>query len=534
MLDNFFLLKEISKFLDEEISGYTIKEIFTQEKDKLILDLFHSTDLKSKYIEFSSNEKFPYIVLKNKFSKAKKNVLNLFKDLYDLEIKKVYMYNEDRIIKIELSKKIEIIFVFFKSKYNFVVISDGEIIDSFKNKNDLVGHQINILFSRKNEKSGKSYEKIKDFYRSRYRHYGELIYKEILYELNIDGERIISDELVNLIDNKIDDINKRINLSKYLIYRKGTLLYPSLISLRYLNDFEIYEYENINQLINAYIKFFYNRINEDKKIKSLLLKKEVELKKLEKVYKSLKNQFEYSKNFEELKNYGDLILTNIQSIKKGDEKLILEREEYPEKIEIKLKRELSPSENAQIYYEKYKKQKNSIEILTEKLKKLEYKIEKYKNEIIEIKNTKNLKPLKMTEKALKQTDETAKFRKFIIENKYEVWVGKDSASNDLLTTRYSSQSDLWFHVRGVSGSHTVLKISDKKNPPNKKVIEKAASIAAYYSKARNASNVPVAFCEKKYVKKRKGFKEGSVVMEREKVIFVKPGLPEEQITDSYH
>jgi predicted ribosome quality control (RQC) complex YloA/Tae2 family protein len=71
-----------------------------------------------------------------------------------------------------------------------------------------------------------------------------------------------------------------------------------------------------------------------------------------------------------------------------------------------------------------------------------------------------------------------------------------------------------------------LKVSDKKNPPDKKNIETAASIAAYYSKARNASNVPVAYCERKYVKKKKGFKEGSVIMEREKVIFVKPGLPE--------
>jgi predicted ribosome quality control (RQC) complex YloA/Tae2 family protein len=95
----------------------------------------------------------------------------------------------------------------------------------------------------------------------------------------------------------------------------------------------------------------------------------------------------------------------------------------------------------------------------------------------------------------------------------------------MLTTKYASPNDLWFHVRGASGSHTVLKVSNKKEVTGKEIINKAASIAAYYSKARNASSVPVAYCQKKYVKKKKGFKEGSVVMEREKVIFVKPGLP---------
>ena len=124
------------------------------------------------------------------------------------------------------------------------------------------------------------------------------------------------------------------------------------------------------------------------------------------------------------------------------------------------------------------------------------------------------------------SDETSRFRKFTINEKYEVWVGKDSISNDLLTTKYASQNDLWFHVRGASGSHTVLKVPGKKEDIGKEIIFKAASIAAYYSKARNSNSVPVAYCEKKYVKKKKGFKAGSVVMEREKVIFVKPSLPE--------
>jgi predicted ribosome quality control (RQC) complex YloA/Tae2 family protein len=105
-------------------------------------------------------------------------------------------------------------------------------------------------------------------------------------------------------------------------------------------------------------------------------------------------------------------------------------------------------------------------------------------------------------------------------------VGKSSANNDLLTMKYAKPNDLWFHARGSSGSHTVLRVRDTTHPPGKESIYQAASIAAYYSKMRNASNVPVAYCERKFVKKSKGLAEGAVILEREKVIFVTPRLPQ--------
>jgi predicted ribosome quality control (RQC) complex YloA/Tae2 family protein len=117
------------------------------------------------------------------------------------------------------------------------------------------------------------------------------------------------------------------------------------------------------------------------------------------------------------------------------------------------------------------------------------------------------------------------FRVFSVTGGFEVWVGKSSANNDLLTMKYAKPNDLWFHARGSSGSHTVLKVRDMSHLPGKEAIHQTAAIAAYYSKMRNASNVPVAYCERKYVKKSKGLAEGAVILEREKVIFVTPKLP---------
>ncbi len=121
-----------------------------------------------------------------------------------------------------------------------------------------------------------------------------------------------------------------------------------------------------------------------------------------------------------------------------------------------------------------------------------------------------------------------RFRIFRLEGGFEVWVGKDSASNDLLSMRYTNQNDLWFHVRGTSGSHTVLKAPEGITEFPKEIIKLAAAIAAYYSKAKNAGHVPVAYTETKNVQKYKGAKSGSVVIKGEKVVKVNPAIPKEE------
>jgi predicted ribosome quality control (RQC) complex YloA/Tae2 family protein len=126
-----------------------------------------------------------------------------------------------------------------------------------------------------------------------------------------------------------------------------------------------------------------------------------------------------------------------------------------------------------------------------------------------------------------QSDNNIKrFRIFSLGEGFEVWVGKDSSANDLLTIKYTNQNDLWFHVRGSSGSHTVLKIPGDSGTIPKEYIKTAASIAAYYSRSKNAKNVPVAYTKAKNVQKYKGAKSGSVVIKGEKIVKVNPGLPE--------
>ena len=109
---------------------------------------------------------------------------------------------------------------------------------------------------------------------------------------------------------------------------------------------------------------------------------------------------------------------------------------------------------------------------------------------------------------------------------WEVWVGRNSKQNDELTHRHASQRDLWFHARGCQGSHVVLRISSGKGEPPKDVILAAAAIAAHHSKSRNSGLVPVAYTEKRYVRKPRKAPPGTAAMMREKVVMVRPSVPE--------
>lgn len=126
----------------------------------------------------------------------------------------------------------------------------------------------------------------------------------------------------------------------------------------------------------------------------------------------------------------------------------------------------------------------------------------------------------------KSTGPDVPFRQFDLGNDYIVWVGRNAKQNELLSSKAARNFDLWFHARGVPGSHVVLRLPHKNVVPDGRVVEAAARIAAYYSKARGGSMVPVIVTEAKFVRKPRGAAPGSVVVERERVLLVDPALPD--------
>jgi predicted ribosome quality control (RQC) complex YloA/Tae2 family protein len=108
---------------------------------------------------------------------------------------------------------------------------------------------------------------------------------------------------------------------------------------------------------------------------------------------------------------------------------------------------------------------------------------------------------------------------------WSVLAGKNDAVNDLLTFKLSKPNDYWFHVRGMPGSHVLLRAKAGIDP-DRRTLKDAAAVAAFHSKARTGGVVPVSCTRARYVTKPQGAKPGTVQIRKESVLKVRPGLPE--------
>ena len=206
-------------------------------------------------------------------------------------------------------------------------------------------------------------------------------------------------------------------------------------------------------------------------------------------------------------------------------------------IEIPLDKKKTLLENAERYFEKSRNTRREMKIRKERLPQIIALIEKYNNALEKLETAKTGKELEKLESfadydfgmsvAENRPDAESRFRTFDLGEGFYLYVGKNAANNDELTTNFAKQNDLWFHARGIGGSHAVLRI-EKNQKVTKQIIKKAAEITAYYSQARKAKYIPVAYTFKKYVRKPKGVNTGTVMLEREEVVMVEPKLPEGQ------
>jgi len=264
------------------------------------------------------------------------------------------------------------------------------------------------------------------------------------------------------------------------------------------------------------------------------------LEKYRRTASALESEISAASRADEYERTGATLLANLQAFKKGDRQVILSDDGIA--VTIALDPSLPPVRNAQRYFDKAKKARTALDEGTARLNSLRAAIARGEGLLNRIESCETAGDLSEcvagNEGALEEfgagrkskEKEEIPFRIFTVDGGFEVWAGKSSANNDLLTLKYAKPDDLWFHARGSSGSHVILRVGTGKGDPGKKAREQSAAIAAFYSKMKTASMVPVAMCEKRFVRKPKGAPPGTVVIEREKVLFVEPALPETEQT----
>lgn len=239
------------------------------------------------------------------------------------------------------------------------------------------------------------------------------------------------------------------------------------------------------------------------------------------------------KNRDDYKKTGDLIISNIYKIKKGDGEVMLTDYTSEDMSEVKvcLDKRLTPQQNAQKYYNEYKKCDTAEKMLTRLT-------EEGKQELIYIDSVFDALTRAESESDIlalrEELDEQGYLRlprkskakpqkmlaplKFKTSGGFEVWVGRNNRQNDKLTLKDSEKTDIWLHTKDIPGSHVILKTNGA--TPSGTDITQAACIAAYHSKAKNSSSVAVDYTYVKNVKKPNGAKPGMVIFTDNKTLFV--------------
>jgi len=116
------------------------------------------------------------------------------------------------------------------------------------------------------------------------------------------------------------------------------------------------------------------------------------------------------------------------------------------------------------------------------------------------------------------------FWQYALDQGWEILAGKTDVDNELLTFHLAVAADYWFHVRGMPGSHVILRHPEGLTPA-REILEIAAAVAAWHSKARHGGVVAVTCTRAQHVSKPRGAKRGTVHAKRERVLKVRPGLP---------
>lgn len=560
-----------------ELNGARIDKVFQPNKNEIILGLYLNKknyaldiciDAQNCRINLTTNSKPNPQVAPNFCMLLRKNLIGL-------KLKNIITFDLERFISLEfegfdelddiISKKL---IIELMGKHSNIILLDDEniIIDSLRHikeidetYRDILPHtKYTLPTSNKN-----SFLELKDF-------------EDFKIHLDISDINSLSTQISNTFNGiskgfinsiikklEIKDLNDS-NLELIYNYIKNIIINIGTNNLSFetvknqegiIKDYFLIPSKSKTSFeLNFFIDdFYYNKETTEtfRNYRNTLLKLILDtLKKYNKRLYNINEKLQECDDMEKYRIYGELITANLYRIpNKNLEEIKLENYyDNNNTILIKLDKRYSPSINAKRFFKKYSKLKNALAIVSEQkkdtLKELDYiesivyELESsssideltsifdeisendiFKEKTFKVNNTKKSKIKKS--KLTKNKEVSFNPIKYSVDG-YTVLIGRNNKENDYLTLKYASKNDIWFHTKDFHGSHTILKISNNLPYPNDNILVEVAKIAAQHSKAKNSSNVPVDYCEVKYVKKPSGSRPGMVIYTNNKTLNVNP------------
>ena len=246
-----------------------------------------------------------------------------------------------------------------------------------------------------------------------------------------------------------------------------------------------------------------------------------EIERVEKSLENVREDLGKAERYADDRTIGDLLMAYLSSVPRGESSVALTDFEGQAR-EIPLDPQLEPVENAQRYYHRYKKRKRGVDKLQTRRRQLRWELSYLRGLQVHLDEAETMADLDDLQEELveagvmqrpkrssKRQSAPSKPRRVAMDG-HQVYVGRNGRQNDQLI-RDAHPDDIWMHAKDRPGSHVVIK-SDRKGDVPDEVLQRAAELAAYHSKGRDAGKVEVTYTLIKHLKKPKGARPGLVVV----------------------
>ncbi|QCR21179.1 NFACT RNA binding domain-containing protein [Pontibacter sp. SGAir0037] len=521
MHQNYYFLQQLTKALRPKLIGLQIFTCFSQNKDELIIGL---TDTAQEfYIRALLTSHFSSLSFPAQFNRARANTIELFRGALGTTVTDLVQHLNERSFYLQLSNGMQLLFKLFGNRSNIVLFQEEEAVELFHKKfeadADLNPFQMDRLLQQNFEAFKAADGNLKKVYPT----FGEL---PALYLEQQQYAAQPLEEKWELVQALLEQLE---NPESYYLSRINGKIRLSLLEVGQVE----HTYPDPIEAANAFTRTYLSETGFEQQYEQASQQLTRRLSGTQQVLQQVEAKL---KELRHDKSYGqtaDVIMANLTNIPpKADEVELYDF--YTDQVKTyKLRVTETPQKFAERLYRKAKGQHVEVRQLEEKLERKLEEVLILEDALQALADVRNYKQLKVflkeyphLLKSKQQTQQEIPFRLFETEG-FKILVGKSAKNNDELTQRHTFKEDIWLHAKDVSGSHVIIKHQAGKTVPAT-VLEKAAQLAAYYSKRKNDSLCPVIYTPKKWVRKPKGAAPGAVIVEREKVLLVKPENPFER------
>lgn len=507
---NYFLLRVLCPLLEQNLRGRRLVSCFSQNRDELIMQFGDSTF--SFFIRALLEPAFTCLTFPANFHRARKNSIDLFRDAVMSEVLAVRVVPHERSFTIDLSNSYTLLFKLHGNRSNILLLWRGQVMDLFKQNLVTDGSVTPEGLARSIDWSEASFFAHLHELPKHYPVFGKLVWSYLEQHGFSQSDAQTKWQL-------FQDCLSRLREPRFYLVEWQT--HPTFSLLPIGNVLRTYAQpiEALNEFCARYL----SEVTFTKQKSALLATLHADITKLESQLAGAENRLALLMQDHHYQQWADILMANLHRIPAGAE--IMEAENFYDSngpVQIPLRKELSAQKNAEVYYRKQKNQSIEIRQLQSIIAEKKTALDTARKKANFIRSATRSGELSGLEATKRRSENTKKLPFHLHQVAgFTVLVGKNAAGNDELLRSYAHKHDMWLHAKDAAGSHVIIKHQPGKEFP-KPVLERAASLAAYYSKRKTEGLVPVAFTLCKYVRKRKGDPPGAVVIERDDILLVPP------------